>query len=80
LNINSIMTTAQIIDAARKKLPYTSEFDHDIIRVPVKNTDIETGLLQPAAIADYKKPFYEVEFKKQYIKNIAVGWEFVKIY
>ena len=74
------MTTAQIIEAARKKLPYTSEFDHDIIRVPVKNTDIETSLLQPAAVAGYEKPFYEVEFKKQYIKSIAVGWEFVKIY
>lgn len=74
------MTTAQIIAAARRKLPYTSEFDHDVIRVPVSNTDIETNLLQPDAPTTYEKPFYEVEFKKLYIKSIAIGWEFVKIY
>lgn len=74
------MTTAQIVEAARKKLPYTSEFEHEVIRIPVRNTNLETNLLQPDVPTAYKKPFYEVEFKKQYISKIAIGWEFVKIY
>jgi hypothetical protein len=77
------MTTIQIIETAREMLPYTSEFEHNVIRVPVGNpkpydTDA-TGLpLNYRILAG--KPFYEVEFRKQYIKNIAIGWEFVNIY
>jgi hypothetical protein len=77
------MTTAQIIEVAREMLPYTSEFDHDVIRVPVSikhRFEIETSLLQSDdAIAFYKR-FYEVEFRKQYIRGVAIGWEFVKVY
>jgi hypothetical protein len=76
------MTAVQIIEAARNMLPYTSEFEHDIIRIPVRNKhSFDTGACLPsnASIAP-DKSFYEVEFKKLYIKNIAVGWEFVKIY
>jgi hypothetical protein len=77
------MTTAQIIEAARQMLPYTSEFDHDVIRVPVSTKhrfEIETSLLQPDDAVAFHKRFYEVEFRKQYIKNVAIGWEFVNIY
>jgi len=77
------MTTAQIIEAAQQMLPYTSEFDHDVIRVPVSTIhrfEIETSLLQPDESMIIQKRFYEVEFRKQYIKGVAIGWEFVKIY
>ena len=77
------MTNAQIIEAAREMLPYTSEFDHDVIRVPVSTShrfEIETSLLQSDDIIAFHKRFYEVEFRKQYIKGVAIGWEFVKIY
>ena len=74
------MTAVQIIEAARQKLPYLSEFEHEVIRVPVSNTDTAASQLSTGVFTTYEKPFYEVEFKKQYIKNIAIGWEFVKIY
>jgi hypothetical protein len=77
------MTTAQIIEAAREMLPYTSEFDHDVIRVPVSTRhrfEIETSLLQSDDALVLHKRFYEVEFRKQYIRGIAIGWEFVKVY
>ena len=77
------MTTTQIIEAAREMLPYTSEFDHDVIRVPVsikRRFEIETRLLQQDDSIAFHKRFYEIEFRKQYIKSVAIGWEFVKIY
>ena len=77
------MTAAQIIEAARRMLPYTSEFDHDVIRVPVSNKhrlEIETSLLQTDDPTIFDKRFYEVEFRKQYIKEVAIGWEFVNIF
>ncbi len=77
------MTTAQIIAAAREMLPYTSEFDHDVIRVPVSikhRFEIETSFLQPDDSIAFHKRFCEVEFRKQYIRDVAIGWEFVKIY
>ncbi|TKK69334.1 hypothetical protein FC093_08440 [Ilyomonas limi] len=76
------MTTVQIMEAARDMLPYTSEFKHDIIRIPVRSThsfDAESCLPSNALIVP-DKSFYEVEFRKLYIKNIAGDWEFVKIY
>ncbi len=76
------MTAVQIIEAARELLPFTSEFEHDVIRIPVKNKypfDVESNLQQYTSTA-LDKSFYEVEFKKLYIKNVAVGWEFTKIY
>ena len=76
------MTAVQIIEAARALLPFTSEFEHDVIRIPVKNKypfDVESNLQQNTSTA-LDKSFYEVEFKKLYINNIAVGWEFIKIY
>jgi len=77
------MTKIQIIEAARQMLPYTAEFDHDVIRVPVRNKypfQIELSLQQPDNDTTFHKSFYEVEFKKQYVKNVAIGWEFVNIY
>lgn len=77
------MTAAQIIEVAQQMLPYTSEFDHDVIRVPVINKHrfgIETSLQQPDNSIALDKRFYEVEFRKQYIGNVAIGWNFVNIY
>lgn len=74
------MTAVQIIEAARRKLPYLAEFEHDVIRVPVSDKDIASSLLQNDEYSTYENHFYEVEFRKEYIKSVAVGWEFVKIY
>ena len=77
------MTAAQIIEVALQMLPYTSEFDHDVIRVPVSNNyhfELETSLLFIDDADAFDRPFYEVEFRKQYIKGVAIGWEFVNIY
>jgi len=77
------MIAVQIIEVARQMLPYTSEFDHDVIRVPVSNKHLletEASLLQPDDSITFDKRFYEVEFRKQYIKEVAIGWEFVNIY
>ena len=76
------MTNTQIIETEWDLLPYTSEFEHDVIRMPVRNknpADIEP-LLRGSKNITGTRPFYEVEFRKQYIKSVAVGWEFVSIY
>ena len=56
------MTTAQIIEVAQQMLPYTSEFDHDVIRVPVSSKhllQIEAGLQKLNDSFTFNRRFYE---------------------
>ena len=71
------MVLCEIIEKAREQLPFTSDFESDRIRVIVikdLNIDLESQLDAPIG---YDKPCYEVDFRKQYVNGIIIGWEFV---
>lgn len=76
------MTALQRIEEAEKYLPYTSEIECDRYRVIVQNqhhSDLDMVLHLNDTPNIYDFPFYEVEFRKQYVSGIVVGWEFVGI-
>lgn len=72
------MRLGEIIEKARAVLPLTSEVEHDRIRVLVKNDNINVELdSQLDAPTRYCVDYYEVEFRKQIVEGIIIGWEFV---
>jgi hypothetical protein len=74
------MGLEEIIEKAREQLPLTSEFENDIIRVLVNNWQIDFDISsQLDAPTEYDKPYHEVEFRKQYVDGIVIGWEFVAL-
>lgn len=73
------MNLEKIIEKAREQLPFTSDFENDRIRVVVMkdfDIDFESQLDAPT---QYDDPCYEVEFRKEYVDGIIIGWEFVAL-
>ncbi len=71
------MNLEKIIEKARELLPFTSDFENDKIRVILMkdlNIDLESQLDAPTC---YDSAYHEVEFRKQYVNGIIIGWEFV---
>ena len=69
------MGLEKLIEKAKEQLPFANGYKNDKIRVPVKNWEV---LIDDQAIAptEFDKPYYIIQFRKQYVSGIIVGWEF----
>lgn len=75
------MTATEIIEEAWKQLPFTSDVEMDRYMVTVQKKhlfDIDFIMLANDTPTIYDQPFYIVEFQKQYVEGIVIGWEFVQ--
>ena len=68
----------EIIEAARKELPYTEDCKANNCIIPVPRQEVYD---RHSSFSDLLNiPFYyEVTFRKQIINDVIVGWEFVSI-
>lgn len=74
------MGLEEIIKKAKEQLPFANGYKNDRIRVPVLDSEIDPtmdGLLD--APTEYDKSCHIVEFRKQYVNSIIIGWEFVAL-
>lgn len=76
------MTTTEIIKKAREALPYVCETDQPVYRVAIVNEnsfDLTLSMLNTTTPNNIIKHHYVVEFRKQFIGGVVIGWEFVGI-
>lgn len=74
------MSEEIIIEKASERLSFTSEIEHEKYRVVLYNGEIDIDLsIRLDTPTQYNKPYLEVEFKKQYVNGIAIGWQLVEI-
>ncbi|WP_115867207.1 hypothetical protein [Marinoscillum furvescens] len=75
---NKISSHSGVIDIAREKLPSVIDYRFDSVRIPVSKS---IGLSSKRMHLNTSEvPYYEVEFRKNRIGRVVVGWEFVNIF
>ena len=67
----------KIIDEARKRLPLPSEYQHERIRIPFLPDTINLIDKNDMEVGQSEITTGEIEFRKQVINGIIVGWELI---